>query len=354
MPINSSAPVLHSNPARAGAAAPWEALQRGERWRGRVDTGIAELPPVPVLAARGKLDGLRVAVFGAVHGDEYEGTAAIHTLFEALTPDDLDELGGLLVGVPVANGAAWAARRRTTPQDGLDLNRSFPGAEAMDAPITHRLAYFLFQTFIAPADVVIDLHSGGVRLMHVPMVGWGAGSEQPSEDGVAGHAKDPAKDRATDQATDRAEALTRIFGLDFYPWQVGATAGVLTHEATRAGKIALGAEWGGGGSLDRAGMGAYAEGLRRLWHALGPSAPWSYEMDTRPPLVGDYAATPVGGIFHPAVHLGAQVEKGAPLGVVVDDLGEELAVLASERSGMIAGLAHLGRIEAGERFVYVG
>lgn len=334
---------------------PWETLQPGAQWQGRLDTGIADLPPVPVLAARGKRDGPRVTIFGAVHGDEYEGTAAIHALFHDLAAtaragaqgastreepcgnpvDDLSnatvfELRGLVIGVPVANPAAWLAQRRTTPQDGLDLNRTFPGDPSRQAPITHRLAHLLFHNFVAPADVSIDLHSGGVRLNHLPMIGWGADSD------------------------GRAEALARIFGFDFYPWQVGATPGVLTHEATRAGKIALGAEWGGGASLDPAGMGAYATGLRRILSALEPTAPWSYAPDTRPPLQGDYAATPVAGIFHPVVRLGQQIAAGAALGTVVDDLGAEQALLTSERAGLVAGLAHRGRLTQGDRYIYVG
>ncbi|MEX1018477.1 MAG: succinylglutamate desuccinylase/aspartoacylase family protein [Litorilinea sp.] len=323
---------------------PWEGLARGERWQGHVNTGVADLPPVPVLAARGRLDGPRITVFGAVHGDEYEGTAAIHALFDALEPADLDELGGLLIGVPVANGAAWQARSRTTPHDGQDLNRAFSGssdaigsADPADrhATPTSQLAHFLFQTFIAPTDVIIDLHSGGLRLVHLPLIGWGTDPQGTAPDG-------------------RAEALARIFGLDFYPWQVGTTAGVLTHEATRAGKIAIGAEWGGGASLDVAGMGAYAHGLRRIWQVLGPNGPWEYESDPRPPLIGGYATAPVSGIFHPTVTLGQTVTAGATLGVVVDDLGAEQATLTSARAGLVAGLAHVGYIAAGDPYVYVG
>lgn len=240
--------------SRPTRSRPWESLEKGGLLRARFDCGIAELPAIPVLAARGKVDGPRITVVGAVHGDEYEGTTAIQMLFGELQPEDLEELPGLLIGLPVANGAAWQAARRTTPQDGLDLNRAFPGDASPQAPPTRRLAHTLFQTFIEPADIVIDLHSGSVRLNHLPMIGWGE-----DDDG-------------------RAEALARVFGFDFFPWRVGATPGVLTHEATRAGKIAIGAEWGGGGSLDLVGAGAYAEGIRHILNAVGPTPPWDYEM----------------------------------------------------------------------------
>lgn len=318
---------------------PWETLAPGTQWRGLVETGIPQMPPIPVLAARGAAEGPRLTVFGAVHGDEYEGPAAIHALFDALTDDDLAELGGLCVGVPVANPAAWAARIRTTPHDGKDLNRCFPGDDTTQATPSQRLAHFLFQTFVLPTQVLIDLHSGGLRLEHLPLMGWGqSGTES-------------AMPQASAQ---QAEALARIFGFDFYPWQVGTTAGVLTHEATRAGKIALGAEWGGGARLDPAGMGAYAHGIGQVWRALSTAPPWSYELDPRPPLVGAYEMAPVTGLFHPAVALGQEVHEGEPLGTVVDDLGQEIATLTSPRAGLVAGLAHIGRIVAGEPYIYIG
>jgi predicted deacylase len=95
----------------------WESLSPGERRRGWWEPEITNVPPLPVLAARGQRSGPTVLITGAVHGDEYEGPAAIHALFNQL---DTARLSGLVIGLPVVNGAAWQARARVAPSDNLD------------------------------------------------------------------------------------------------------------------------------------------------------------------------------------------------------------------------------------------
>lgn len=59
-----------------------------------------------------------------------------------------------------------------------------------------------------------------------------------------------------------AEQLAHSFGSGLAPWLIATVPGVLSYEAHRAGKIALGAEWGGGARLDPAGVAGYTAGLR--------------------------------------------------------------------------------------------
>src|SRR5688500_13625455 len=97
----------------------WETLAPGDQWRGWWELNLAGVPALPVLAARSHRPGPTVLVTGGVHGDEYEGPAAIHALFNSLDPT---HLSGLVIGLPVINGAAWEARARVAPSDRLDLN----------------------------------------------------------------------------------------------------------------------------------------------------------------------------------------------------------------------------------------
>jgi predicted deacylase len=181
--------------------------------------------------------------------------------------------------------------------------------------------------------VIVDLHSGGAKLVHLPLIGWYAGSNE-------------------------GERLARSFATDqeLMPWRIGNVPGVLSHEAHRAGKIALGAEWGGGACLDAAGVAAYAKGLRRtLKHLAGEEpGPRDSPLDTRNPISGSYIQTQEGGLFSASVQLGEQVTQGATIGQLSSQLGEVTGEIKAERSGIIAALAHIALLSPGDRMAYIG
>ncbi len=311
---------------------PWAAAGRGNIWRGWWDGGVASAPALPILAARGAADGPTLVVTGGVHGDEYEGPAAIHILFEALDPA---RLRGTLVGVPVVNVAAWQARSRVTPADGVNLNRVFPGrrVSGVEQGPTTALAEALFEGVVRGCDVLVDLHSGGAALIHLPLVGWYAGT-----DGTA-------------------EGLARGFDAALHPWIIPDVPGVLSYEAHRVGVTAVAAEWRGGAGLDPAGASAYLAGLRRVLANMGLLPRESVEpspRDPRPPIAGDYQETAVGGLFAPRVALGDRVAAGETLGLLRDPLGIVAAEVPSARAGIVAGLPHQALLHPGDRVAYVG
>jgi predicted deacylase len=311
------------------ASRPWEEAEPGKIWRGWWQIGAAGVPAVPVLAARGARDGPTLVVTGGVHGDEYEGPAAVHALFAGLEPA---RLRGRVLGVPVANMAAWQARARVTPADGGNLNRVFPGDRGMEGP-TRALAEAIFEGLVRLADALVDLHSGGAALVHLPLIGWYAG-----DDG-------------------RAERLARGFGAALHPWLIPDARGVLSYEAQRAGKVALGAEWHGGARLDPDGAAAYTAGLRSVLRGLemiDGEASEVQHVDARRPIAGDYQETPVGGLFVPSVLLAERVAAGQALGTLYDEVGVVVAEVPSAREGIVAGLPHLALLHAGDRVAYVG
>jgi len=68
-----------------------------------------------------------VLVMAGVHGDEYEGPAAVHDVSAEIDPNAVQ---GSILLVPVANPWAFHAAARRHPGDGGDLNRAFPGNSA--------------------------------------------------------------------------------------------------------------------------------------------------------------------------------------------------------------------------------
>src|SRR5205823_1682592 len=92
------------------------------------------------------------------HGDETEGVIAANRFAGA-------ELGlkkGVLEIVPIVHEAAFHADRRTSPIDGADLARTFPGKT--DGTPTEILADALHRQVLAGADLLIDLHTAGQSL----------------------------------------------------------------------------------------------------------------------------------------------------------------------------------------------
>ena len=78
---------------------------------------------IPVAVIRNG-DGPTALLTGGNHGDEYEGPLALFELARTLDPA---EVRGTVIIVPALNYPAFRAGTRTSPIDGGNLNRSFPG-----------------------------------------------------------------------------------------------------------------------------------------------------------------------------------------------------------------------------------
>ena len=87
----------------------------------RADGGSWRLP---LLYVKGTAAGPTLAVTAAVHGDEYEGVEAVPRIFDQVYPSTLK---GTLVMIAVCNMPAYEAGIRSSPIDGLNLARVFPG-----------------------------------------------------------------------------------------------------------------------------------------------------------------------------------------------------------------------------------
>ncbi len=131
---------------------------------GRPDGGILRLPLMTVIGAD---DGPTLLVLAGVHGDEYEGIAAIPQVFSATEPQDLR---GRLVMVPVCNMPAYETAQRSSPIDGLNLARVFPGDVA--GATTRQIAFWLCEKLLSKADFLLDLHTGGMACELPTLIGY--------------------------------------------------------------------------------------------------------------------------------------------------------------------------------------
>lgn len=117
---------------------------------------------VPIAIINGAKPGPTLWIQAAVHGNEYQGMAAMQRLIQELDPA---KLSGALILVPVANTIAFNSQLRSSPVDGLDYNRNYPGAPA--EKVMHLLGHteVIIHTMVElireHADAIIDTHDCG-------------------------------------------------------------------------------------------------------------------------------------------------------------------------------------------------
>lgn len=292
-------------------------------WRTWQATADAQ---IEVFCCRGRSAGPLALITAGVHGDEYEGPAAVFSLTQVLSPDRLQ---GTVVAVPVANPAAFAAGARLHPEDGRNLARTFPGS-ALGSP-TERLAAAIFEKLAARADYLIDLHSGGVEYTFLPVTGFYG---MPNSD-------------------NPSFRTARAFGLPVL-WQLPPTDGVLSCEAWRRGKIAIGAEYRGAGQLSPDGVRDYRNGILTClthWSLLASTPAEQREVAV---FEGDWELASASGIFTAYCRIGDAVRQGTRLAVTVGMRGEVEQEFVSPYDGVILGLRSKAYIRPQNWAVLVG
>src|SRR5258708_17511466 len=120
--------------------------------------------PVTVLVGPRAKPGRGLVAIGSTHGDEYEGPVALKHLLREVR---IEEVVGRIILIPVLNVVAFKAGLRDTPDDGVNLNRAFPG-EAKGS-ITYRIADFVNRCVFPHVHVVLDLHAGGEVARFAPL-----------------------------------------------------------------------------------------------------------------------------------------------------------------------------------------
>lgn len=246
--------------------------------------------PVPLAVfANGK--GPTLLLMAGSHGDEYEGQLALTRLIGEI---ELERVNGRILVLPAANQPAVVAGSRTSPLDAGNLNRSFGGSHA-DTP-TGRIAAFLAGELFGRCDAVLDLHSGGSSLSHLPCsyADLGAGK---------------AMARRTFAALEAMNAPLS--------WaQAGCPDGPVAGRAVlQRGAMHLSGEFGGGGHLDADALEVTERCIYRLLDHLGileMEDRWRAEIPTRfvSNVQDDFVYAPKDGVFEPLARLGEVVEAG--------------------------------------------
>ena len=272
------------------------------------------------------------------HGDEYEGQVALCKLIQSLEPHDIQ---GRVIIIPAINLPAAMAGVRVSPIDQGNLNRSFPGDP--NGTATYAIAHYIDTVLYPMADIHHDLHSGGSSLQYLPFA-----SMRQSQDAALNA-----------RATSALKAFGAPIGLI---WAYSPDSRLSSVAAVNRNLVALGGEFGGGGSVTSSGVRIVEQGLKNLLahagiieasRAVGPYAGPSRLMEIKSR--DYYVYAPEAGLFEPAVELGDMVRRGDVCGKVyfVDNPGRAPEPCYFEGDGIVICKRHFGRVERGDCVVHL-
>ncbi|PMR73235.1 N(2)-acetyl-L-2,4-diaminobutanoate deacetylase DoeB [Billgrantia endophytica] len=273
---------------------------------------------------------------GGNHGDEYEG---ITTLLKLASELEAGEVSGRVIIVPMMNAPAAMAGRRTSPMDGGNLNRSFPGDP--DGTVTERIADYFTRVMTPMCDVVLDLHSGGRTLDIIPF-------------GASHVLENPEQQR---QALEGAKA----FGAPYAMMMFELDAAALFDTAVESqGKVFVATELGGGGTSTPESLAITERGVRNFLIHFG-LVQGEVEMPAEPQVYLDmpdascYVQSEHSGLLELTLALGDEVEKGQVIARVYDMTrsGTPPVEYRAGRSGILAARRFPAQVGMGDTLAVI-
>jgi N-alpha-acetyl-L-2,4-diaminobutyrate deacetylase len=283
---------------------------------------------IPICVVR-RGEGPTALLTGGNHGDEYEGPIALRGLAATLDPA---RVTGRIVILPVMNVPAFRAARRTSPLDGGNLNRLFPGRP--DGGPTEKIADYVARHLLPMADIVLDYHSGGRTLDFLPF--------------AAAHILDDPEHQA------RCEAAMRAFGAPYSMLlrEIDAV-GMFDTTVEAMGKTFVTTELGGGGSATARSVAIARRGARNVLVHAGilageVEAVESRMLDTTGE--GCFHLSEESAMLEPLVDLGETVRVGDPLARLWPHGRTDARphVVEARAAGLLAARHFPGLIQAGD------
>ena len=277
-------------------------------------------------------NGPTVILEGGNHGDEYEGPI---TICEMISNLDHGEVQGRLILMPSNNVHAVLSGTRTSPVDGLNFNRTFPGDAK--GTITQQISEFVANEIFPRGDAFLDLHSGGSSLDILPSTVL-----EPTEDADL-HKRNVAAARAFDAPI--------IVVVSNYGDSRTATAA-----ACKAGLVTVGTEMGGGGTVRPEVLGICRRGVHNVLAHLGvlKRKPETAVVRGKAPLFelpgsSAFVYATCDGILEP-FHANGQVVRAGELAGRIHTTwypAREPEVLNYQADGILYGRRQPGRVRAG-------
>ena len=266
--------------------------------------------------------GPTILFTGGNHGDEYEGILALHKLSREL---EAKEVQGRVLIVPALNLPAVRAGTRTSPIDGGNMNRVFPGDR--NGTITWVIAHYVETELLPLTDIAVDIHSGGKTLNFIPSA-------------IMHRLDDKAQEARTLQAV---EAFGAPLGMVIVELDKD---GMLDASVEDAGKPFVSTELGGAGTVTVESLEIAEIGVRNLlkhFELIEGTVVTRESRGLEPTRLMDvpsadcYVIAEEDGIVEPLVTLGDEIEAGQPVARVhfIEQPGREPNELTARHGGMV-------------------
>ncbi len=255
----------------------------------------------------------RISIVTGLYGDELDGQYICYELIRRINSHKKN-LKGIVDIFPSCNPLGLASMTRGVPMFELDMNRIFPGAEK--GTTIEYVAHQLIDDIIG-SDLCIDVHSSNIFLMETPQV------------------------RVAEDFAEKLVPIARKINANFVWVHTSATVleSTLAHSLNNMGVPTLAVEMGVGMRINKEYGNQLIEGIFYVMKELGI---WDGLVETpKEPIVSTDGSVSlihaeVSGVFVPEVKHGEKVEKGQPLGSIVDSLtGDVHQIVESPESGFI-------------------
>ncbi|MCJ2377193.1 succinylglutamate desuccinylase/aspartoacylase family protein [Vibrio sp. ZSDZ34] len=300
-------------------------IRPGERKK--IDIPVAKLYTdaevnIPIQVIRAKKEGPVVFVSAAVHGDELNGIEIISRIIQ----ENLKLQMGTLILVPMVNVYGVLNQSRYMP-DRRDLNRCFPGSKR--GSLAGRLAYTFLNSIVAHCDYGIDLHTGAIHRSNLPQI----------------------RANLDDAETKR---LAEAFAV---PVLLNANIrdGSLREAAVSNGARVLLYEAGEALRFDELSIQTGVKGVIRVLKALGMIRKRMSKIKIEPFIANrsDWTRANASGFVKGYVELGSIVDQGEILADIKDPLGNTIAQVVSNRTGIIIGKQNIPLVQEGEAMYHL-
>lgn len=280
---------------------------------------------IPVHVISGKMDGPRLFLSAAIHGDEINGVEIIRRVLKSAA---LKRLKGTLIAVPIVNVHGLVNHSRYLP-DRRDLNRCFPGSEK--GSLAARIANLFMEEIVKKSTHGIDLHTGAIHRNNLPQIRANLDHEE-------------------------TEKLARAFDV---PVMISSNLrdGSLREAADEYGIPMLLYEAGEALRFDEVSIRAGVKGIISVMRELGMLTPLKRKSRKHiDPVIArssSWVRAPESGILRALVPLGGRVKKGTLLGVVADPFGEQEFEVNASYSGIVIGRTNLPLVNEGDALYHI-